>query len=137
MRLRPIVKQIWEIYAPCVGHGDDVTIVAALGDETFSQMVALLDHVARAPQGPRCLPNNRNHAICADPKILQMSFGGTQRLAYFYDEQKLIIVAHLYKKSGGSGKVKSSDLNVAVRRHRAYFDAKATGKLEFLPEDES
>jgi hypothetical protein len=126
VKLRRLAHGLWTVWGICNARGDDP--IERLGVDV-DRAIGLLDHVAR--NGPGVLPDNRNHAICENPKIIQLS-AGRARLAYFFDGQRLIVICHAFAKSGGkSGKTNQSDIQVAATARAAYYQAKATNTLEY------
>ena len=115
----------------CAQNGEHVVEQLDMAESELDAVLAFFERIAVEAAGPSILPDNRNHAIHDDPKILQLTCG-KYRFAYFYDGPKIIIVCHAYGRHGGkSGKIAKSDIKVAVSNRDSYFAAKNRQDLEF------
>lgn len=85
-------------------------------------MLALLDHVVS--KGPQRLPEDICHQI-ADG-IWQFA-AGKLRLAWFYDDGKLIVCTHGFVKK--TQKTKKSDIQRAVEAKKLYLKDKEQNNL--------
>ena len=131
MKLRRIFSDVWDVWAICAQNGEDVIAQLDMPEADLDAALALFVRVAGHERGPSILPDNRNHAISDDPKILQLSIDKF-RFAYFFDGRKIIIVCHAFGRHGGkSGKTARSDIKVARANFAAYFAAKADTTLEY------
>jgi hypothetical protein len=95
------------------------------------RMVALIERLATLEKGPSSLTSDDCHLIAE--KIWQFSKGGI-RVAWFYDENKVIICSHGFKKEGQ--KTKRKDINRAEKARETYFMAKPKGGLVVVPYEE-
>lgn len=95
-------------------------------------VLALLERVA--DHGPSSLPDNRNHAVNDNPKILQFTAGNNvARLLYFFDEGRCVIICEAFIKPGGKSQhTPKAPKKTAVNVYRRYFAAKENNELEWV-----
>ena len=130
MRLRLIREGIWQVWGICNSRGEDPISSFDPSEAELIRILALLDQITANERGPAVLPDNRNHAVCDNPKILQLTVHPA-RLLYVFDGQKVIVLCHVFEKKGGkTQKTRASDVEVAVRRLNEYRAAKAAGQIE-------
>jgi hypothetical protein len=132
LKLQVLSSDVWKICAICTDRGEDPIERLGLSDEDEAVVMALIEHIA--VNGTKVLPDNRNHAICAHPKILQLTAGGNlARLPYFYDEGMCIIICDAFKKKGGkSNQTAPEKIKVAVKMYERYFEAKANNQIQWI-----
>ncbi len=112
----------WRIYAVCSDRGD-CQVVEFLSDQPSNleanrdRLIALFDYVVE--KGPRLLPEDRCHQLADD---IWEFIAGRLRIAWFYDEGKLIVCTHGFVKK--SQKTKKSDIQRAVDAKKLYFKEK-------------
>lgn len=117
----------WRIYAVCSDRGD-CQVAEFLSNQPSNleanrdRLIALLDHVVS--KGPQRLPEDICHQIADD--IWQFATGRL-RLAWFYDEGKIIVCTHGFVKK--SQKTKKSDIQRAVEARKLYFKDKGQNNL--------
>lgn len=126
----------WTVWGVCDAKGVDV--VSRLGlretDPDLASIVALIDRLAM--DGGRGLPDNRNHAICDDPKILQLT-AGRFRITYAFHGYQVIVLCYAFRKRGGKrNTTPPSELKVAKRIHKAFLGAVDSNSIEYLDEDD-
>ena len=134
IRLKLVKNVVWRIWAICSTRGDDpIQSIDATEDE-HAAIAAFLDRISA--EGTSWLPDNRNHEINSEPKILQFTVG-KYRLPYFFDGKGIIIIVHTYKKRGGSrNQIRRSDKQIAINGYRDYHEAKESDSIEYIEQDE-
>lgn len=124
----------WRIYAICSDRGD-CQVAEFLSNQPSNletnrdRLIALFDYVVE--NGPRRLPEDRCHQIAED---IWEFITGKLRIAWFYDEGKLIVCTHGFVKK--SQKTKKSDIERAVNAKKLYFKAKETNSLIRIENEE-
>lgn len=116
----------------CTERGEDPIDRMGLSDDAFGVVAALLERVAL--HGPQSLPDNRNHAVNASPKILQLTPGSNlARLLYFFDEGKCVILCDAFEKPGGkSQQTPRAVVKRAVGVYNEYFEQKRKSLIEWI-----
>lgn len=139
MKLKPLFSGLWTVYAvvSSTSQGDRCQIedfLQALPDAMIRHGIALtqmLEHVANNPSGPRQLPDTLSHYIDKNEKIWEF-IKGRLRIAWFYDENQIIVCCHGFVKD--SQRTKETDKARAIAAKRAYFAAKVSRRIEIVPE---
>jgi hypothetical protein len=126
-RIRTINGCTWRIYAVCSDRGDCpvaefLTNQPSNFEANRDRLIALFDHVVK--NGPRLLPEERCHQIAND---IWEFIAGKLRIAWFYDEGKIIVCTHGFVKK--TRKTKKSDTQKALDARKLYFLDKEQGKL--------
>ncbi len=130
----PTNSNIWQIYAVCSDRGDcHVTEFLSSQPPNLEtnrdKLIALLDHVSE--KGPQRLPEDICHKI--SDEIWQFT-KGRLRLAWFYDEGKLIICTHGFMKQ--TQKTPKSEIHRAEEAKKLYTQAKEQHTLNVINNDE-
>lgn len=133
MKLRPILERAWKIYAVCDSRGDCqlAEFIAELPSNLSKdgdRLLALFEHVGE--RGPQHLPAERCHTLAPD---IWEFICGRLRVAWFYDEGRMIVCSHGFIKK--SQKTKRQDVELAVRARGSYFADKTAGKIYVIKED--
>lgn len=101
-------------------------------DERYSndidRLMSLFDTIAHDNEGPRLLPKEKSHEI---GKEIWEFISGRLRIAWFYDQNKIIICSHGFVKK--SQKTPKNEIKRAVSYKAKYFDAKSKGEIKILP----
>ena len=124
----------WRIYAVCSDRGD-CQVAEFLSTQPSNleanrdRLIALLDHVVK--NGPRRLPDDICHQLADD---IWEFITGRLRVAWFYDEGKLIVCTHGFVKK--SQKTKKSDIKRAVNAKNLYFKEKERNNLILINDEE-
>ncbi len=82
-----------------------------------------------AESGPEAISKKLRHEIDKSNKLYEF-INGNWRIAWFYDEGKLIVCTHYFRKK--TQKTKKQDKDRAMREKQAYFAAKTNGSLKIM-----
>ncbi len=133
MRLWLVAEETFAVYA--VEHSDGEHDCCLFLSEEWSppntasatERKRLLRHIAQACKDPRSL-SGTCHAIAEG--IWQFKVhGGSYRIPWFYDENKLIICTHFFVKKGQ--KTPKAERDRAIRIRQEYFSKKASKALDW------
>lgn len=124
----------WKIYAVCTDRkdcqvSDFLLKLPSNFENSRDRLIALLDHVLK--DGPRLLPDDICHTI-ADG-IWQFSVGRL-RVAWFYDEGKVIICTHGFMKK--TKKTEKANIERALKAKELYFTDKERKNLTILNDED-
>jgi len=125
-------REKYRIYAVCSGRGDSQLLDFLIDPPAPSDSILRCIKEA-AKDGPHMLPAARAHAIDKPNSIYEL-IGGRLRIAYFSDNDKIIICTHGFLKA--SQKTSKKDRRTASQAKRAYLEAKKRGDLLFTEDDE-
>ena len=127
MKLRVVARARWEIMACCTPRGDcpvmeglDDPAGLAAGDHM--KMLALL--LFTAHNGP---PRNREKSNDLGDGLCEFKTKYL-RIPYFFDEGRVILCTHLFKKE--RGKTPPAEIERANSVRRRYFEDKQKGENE-------
>jgi hypothetical protein len=129
MRLRVVRRVVWSVMAVCDDRGECdlfgfLSFPGAYAGGREENMLALLNRAAE--QGA---PKNRELCAPLGDKIFEFRKSGL-RVLFFYDEGRMIICSHGYRKR--TQKVGRGEKERAVAAKDEYFKAKSEGRLEIL-----
>lgn len=126
MIVREVRNKVWKIGAVCDERWkcDFLVWMKGLNEKEQTKINALLDRVAESGS-----PKNTeiSHSISED--IWQWSAMHSYRIAWFYDEGMIIVISHVYKKTGQ--KTKRYDIEHASKVRERYFMMKHSGRISW------
>jgi phage-related protein len=129
MRAYRLAREMWEVLllADDQGRCAAMEVITELERHGGSGMLALLcNRVARLG------PPKDNPELCSHVEDEIWEFRkGSVRLFWFYDEGKVVVGAHAYKKQGKRGPRRH--IEAAKDRRTAYVAAKRAGTLRTEP----
>lgn len=120
----------FHVFAVCSDRGDCELLDYLNGldpslQASCDKLLAILERAAE--HGTARIPSEKCHTIADE--IFQLT-GGDLRVAWFYDQGRMIVCSHAYLKKGQ--KTKAADKKKALRAKADYFDAKANGNIETI-----
>ncbi len=119
----------WKLYTQ--GAADRSVPLAAeiskLSPKEQRPILKMLEMACRL--GPEGLPREMRHEIDEDEKIFEF-VKGNFRIPWFYDEGKVVICSHIFRKK--TQKTPQREVAIAVAVKREYFLAKERGEIEVL-----
>jgi hypothetical protein len=131
LTLKFVQGDVWQIYAICDEKGE--TFLDAL-DPDEKEGVKIAANLARwASVGSEHFPSERMHLIDPATRLYQLRINDC-RIMWFYDQHKVIICCHGYRKK--STKIPSGELTKGNAAKAAYLEAKQQGQIKFQGESE-
>ncbi|MBB3170149.1 type II toxin-antitoxin system RelE/ParE family toxin [Simiduia aestuariiviva] len=115
------------VESDCEGESDLADSLSQLKGGELSGWLKLFELAAEV--GPTALPASNRHEVDKDRKIWEF-IKGNYRVLYFYDEGKLIVCSHIFRKK--SQKTPESEKKKVCRLRDRYFEAKEEDKLIFV-----
>ncbi len=131
MQLRGVIRDQWDIVAAC-DSGGDCPLLDFLGsfeepgDVEARKMMALIKWTSR--YGP---PKNKEKSNALGDDIFELKTTSF-RVLYFFDQDRLIVCSHGFRKK--TRRCPPTEKAFAVRVRRDYFQAKKQGGLVLLDE---
>lgn len=132
MKLKLIAAEIWTIYAPCEADGTTFLEKGELDADEVEKFAAHAEKIVCHPRGPQVIPEDRNHLVDDNERIYSLRIGPS-RVLWFYDENRVVMWAHTFKKK--TQKMPRRELEAARRVKNDYFAAKTAKKLVILEEE--
>lgn len=136
MILVPIRRKRWHVFAYCRSERscDLLDWISKLDNSYKSskeRLFALIDMVAKEPQGPRLLAHDLCHQIDRHNQIYEF-IAGALRLLWFYSpfEQRVLICTNAFLKK--SKRTPRKEIKKAVQIKKQYVREQSQGKIEVM-----
>ena len=136
MILVPIKIDKWHIFAYCRSDRscDFLEWIAKLdtkNQKSWEKLLAILDMIAKMPQGPSRLPDAICHQIDKENQIYEF-IAGRLRLLWFYSskERKVIICTNAFMKK--SRKTPKKEIKQAVAIKKRYIEEQRKQSIKII-----
>jgi phage-related protein len=130
LTLHLVSQHTWRIYAIADAKGETFLDQLDLTEPESAKVAATLTRVASG--GPTSIPQDRNHLVDAKARLYQLRVDEC-RILWFYDEGRLVICCHAYRKK--SNKAPPGELAKGAQAVDAYAAAKIAGALIFKDQE--